>query len=410
MKIAIIGGGASGLYVAHLLANYLPKSKIVIFEKNDKCGKKILMSGNGRGNISNQTILPLHYNHLVGHEIALRHNPSDLQASFLKMGLVTYSDEAGRIYPYSETANSVLDTLRLWNEKNHIVEKTQTEVFAIQPMGAKFGVQTKEETAEFSIVIVAVGSPAGYNKAPQSTLLDRSLTKLGYRFQSLYPSLSPLLVQESIRSLAGLRTSAHAQLFINQEMVYENAGEVLFKNDSLSGILIFELSSFYARAKNTKMIKEATIALDIFPAYTHEQLKKLLEERQKQLSCFSMQQFFTGLLQKTLAFYVLKQSNISLHTSIHELKEKDIESLLRVCKELTFTIALDQRSLQCQVYSGGLEIEQVHSSTLESTLHQNLYFTGEYLDIDGLCGGYNLHFSFASAYIVAQAIKASNRV
>ena len=410
MKIAIIGGGASGLYAAYLLSKELINARITIFERSDKCGKKILMSGNGRGNLSNLNIAPYHYNDVLGYQIAMRHSPRSLQGELLQMGLVTYADEEGRVYPVSESSNSILDSLRLWNAYQGVQEKVGSEVVSLHPKTNGYEVVTLNHVEFFDIVIIALGSKAGYSNQNLTRKIDESLDHLGYNFQPFYPSLTPLYVHNPLRSLSGLRVSTHASLWINGENVYDNMGEVLFKNNSLSGILIFELSSFYARAQQQHNVKEAAIKLNLFPQYNSDQLYGLYRQRRLLLAHFTMQEYFTGLLPKAIGYYLIKECKIDLSSIISDLSDEQLSQLVITTQALTFMIDLSIVSPQSQVFCGGIDLVYINKDTLESKHHKNLYFMGEYLNIDGLCGGYNLHFAFASAYVVSQAIKENRNV
>lgn len=409
MKVAIIGGGASGLYLAYLLASSSPEYKIVIFEKNERCGKKILMTGNGRGNLSNLNIENYHYNNEVGYEIVNDYPPKKLQEELSKIGLETYADSEGRVYPYSEAANSILDTLRLKNTSLGVKEITNHEIVNIDVI--KSGIVLNNNYKDtFDQVIIACGTGAGFQKTITKSKLDQSLEKLGFKYREYYPSLTPLYTKEKLASLAGIRVKAKASIYINEKLLFENEGEVLFRQDGLSGILIFELSSFYARMQVEKKVKTAKVVLDLFSNKNEEELKTTLFNRQQNLKDNKYQEFFVGLFPKAVGNYILKESKIDFNKEVVNLNEKDIMNIMSLCKSLTFNIETQKVSLQSQVYSGGLTLKNLSLQSLESLNYPNLYFMGEYIDVDGLCGGYNLQFAFSSAYRVFGSISEKLKV
>lgn len=367
MKLAIVGGGASGLMLASILRKNNIDIDIVILEKLEHVGKKILLSGNGKCNLSNANINSCCYNNEFGFKVA---SSFDVKSYFNELGLLTYQDNEGRIYPISNVANSVLDILR--NSLENVEIKTNYNVTRITKKDGKFTIfNDKFDSLESDYVIIATGGKT-YYKENNSYMI---CSMLSHRVTPLRPTLSSLKVKENLASIENLRAKVKAKLLCNEQVIYEDSGEVLFKKDALSGIVIFQLSSQVAKDTYKKYI----IELDLIPSMDEDSLIEYLTKYPN----------MTGLFAKMINQYVLKVS-----------PTKDVKDIAHTIKHLRFNVLENLEFKNAQVTAGGINISEV-KDTMESKYHSNLYFLGEVLDVDGICGGYNLHFAFASAYVAA---------
>ncbi len=396
MNIAIIGGGACGLVAAYQLKKQRPSLNVTVFEKNPTVGKKILMSGNSHGNLSNTHVNPNAYNHPEFVAPALAFDSSSLRNLASELGVDTFVDEEGRIYPFSNSANSFLDALRLANRELGVVETTNYEVFSLTK--GKNGQWLINGTEPFDRVVIATGSSAGYYLKRSTINLPKMGQGLQHVLTPLYPSLAPIGVQENIRSLTGLRISCGAAIEIDGVRYYQTSGEIQFKDDALSGIAIFELSSFLARKMATGNVGYANVELDLFPDVSEDDLLVQLKNRHAHFPQRDGVAFFVGMFAKMIGWYLATRLNLQ---QIHPETLGEIAHLL---KHLRFAVDLTYVATNNQVVCGGVRLDQVHPETLESRVAQGLYFGGEVLDVDGLCGGYNLHFAFASGVLIAQSI------
>ena len=364
MKLVIVGGGASGLMLASLLKTNNANIDITILEKLEHVGKKILMTGNGKCNLSNTNIEPCCYNNEFGYNVASSFNANEY---FNKLGLLTYSDDQGRIYPVSNVSNSVLDVLR--NSMSDVDIKTSYNVTRVAKKGDKYVISNdKFQNIEADIVVMATGGKT-YYKENNSYLI---CSMLSHRITPLRPTLTSLKVQENLASIENLRAKVKAKLFANNNLVYEDNGEVLFKKNALSGIVIFQLSSYIAR----DTFKKYSIELDLLPSMSQSELEDYLTKYPS----------MTGLFAKMINQYIIKQSS-----------SKSPKDLAYTIKHLKFNVLDDIEFKNAQVTAGGININEI-SEFMESNIYPNLYFLGELVDVDGICGGYNLHFAFASAY------------
>lgn len=367
MKLAIIGGGASGLMLASVIRKHNIDIEIVILEKLEHVGKKILMSGNGKCNLSNTNITLDKYNNELGYKIASSFN---VEKYFNELGLLTYEDIEGRVYPISNVANSVLDVLR--NSLQNIEIKENFNVTKINKKDNKYTiVSDKFDFIDADIVALAAGGKTYYKESNGFNIASM----LSHRITPLRPTLSSLKIKENLASIENLRAKVNAKLLANNKIIYEDSGEVLFKKDALSGIVIFQLSSIIARDP----FKKYTIELDLMPSMSEENLSEYINKYPT----------MTGMFAKMINQYVVKNS-IS----------KDSKDIAHTIKHLSFNVLDNIEFKNAQVTAGGVNVNEVKES-LESKYNNNLYILGELLDVDGMCGGYNLHFAFASGYVVA---------
>ncbi len=369
MKIIILGGGASGLMLASILnKNHVP-AEIEIIEKYEHVGKKLLLTGNGKCNLTNLNIAQEDYNNVLGYTIA---SSFDSKKYFEDLGLLTMSDQEGRVYPLSMVSNSVLDVLR--ESIEGITIHSSTNIIRVMKQENNFQlISDKNKTFEANILVIATGGRTYYKDSNSYVLASM----MSHRITSLRPTLTSLKVAENLASIENIRLKVKARLLLDHKVIYKDYGEVLFKKDALSGIVIFQLSSIIARDYYQKY----QIELDLLPSMNEKQIVEFLESHT-----------MVGMFPKMINQYVMKQS-----------KGNDVAGIAHTIKHLTFNVIENMDYKVAQVTAGGVSLDEIESD-LESKIYANLYFAGEMLDVDGMCGGYNLQFAFASANCIAQSI------
>ena len=384
MKVAVIGGGASGLFVSALLN----KSGVDVFliEKNDKLGKKILASGNGKCNFSNISDLEGKYNNAFANEIISQFTVKDTLNEFSKMGLIYKSDDQGRCYPVSECAGSVLDCLKMNLNGVNIALGCIVKNVECDSNACKL-TYNNGKTEVFDYVVCCSGSLASNLGSENSHLY---LNNLNVEFNALKASLVPLKVKENVRSLSGVRVKCLVKLIDeNNCVLYRENGEVIFKDEGLSGIAVFNTSSIINRKKCGYKI-----ALDISNNLDEKQLKNYFKNK-------NVKQLFKGFLNDKLGNYVKEISGISQYDI---LNDSDVNKLIKIIKNLEFTVTGLYPVKDAQVCSGGVSLSEVNSK-LRLNKYPRVFIAGELLDIDGMCGGYNLQFAWSSAGVIAKEIK-----
>lgn len=393
MEVAIIGGGAAGMMAALTAAEWTDSS-VVLLERQSRLGRKLLATGNGRCNLSNLHCAPQHYHGRSPDFVrpALdAFGPEDTLAYFRRLGLLCRAEDSGRVYPLSDQANSVLDTLRLALEGFGVTVRTDCQVSAIAPQSSGFLLTTSAGTLFADKVIVTAGGAAS-PKLGGTRDGYQLLRSLGHRCTKLYPSLVQLRTDTTYtRALKGVRAKAAVTLKNGQAVITQQRGEVQFTDYGVSGPVIFELS----RAAVTEE-GPLTLSLDLVESLSQSELVELLAEKQQLLPGLTLENLLTGVLHNRLGRTVLRYSGRKLTQSVSELSRRDLAHIARSCKAFQLEVTGNQGLEHAQVTAGGLRTDQFHPETLESRCCPGLYAAGEVLDVDGDCGGFNLQWAWSS--------------
>ena len=384
-KIGIIGGGASGLMCAIYLKQMLfDQIEVIIIEKMDRVGKKLLATGNGKCNLSNQDIHEKYYNNPFVQSILSVYQETDIQQDMSKLGLLTDADQAGRIYPVTESANTVLDILMMNLQRHHIVIQTNTLVQQVIPHPKGYQIKTSNQDIDVDVVIFATGGKsASYlgSNGEGYTLMQ----KLGVKVTALYPGLVGLKTRkEDVKGLNGLRQKAEVKIYQkNGPCIFQEKGEIQFKEDGVSGIVMMNAS---------RIIQRQTAPFDIYirflPHLSQRQLQTFIQNGLQQQK--PIIEIVMGILPKMLAQKIISMT-------------QDMNTIIDYIMHYPLHIIGDYGFERSQITLGGVDLQEVNSH-LELIQYPHAYVIGELLDIDGVCGGYNLHFAFASAKQVAKHI------
>lgn len=383
MKVGIIGASAAGLYTAILVAKRHPDYRVVVLEKNDKAGKKLLATGNGHCNLFNLSFSGNAFNHPEFVNTLLnKYSVSDLLATFRELGISTIEKD-GLLYPLSFSAAAHVRYLVTLAESLGVQFRYGERVVGIN--GSQ--VTTDKNVYSFDKLVYTFGGKSQANLGSDGSMF-LLLSKKGYHLVEQEPSLCPLKSPEVPKSLFGIRHKCELWLTKENMTLYHEIGEVLFKKDGLSGIAIMNASSRYE--------KGASVRIDLFPELNEKELYENLCRSYRA----NKREFLAAVLEKPLEEFILQKSNISCKTAI---KESDISKICSVLKSLQFRISEKYDFESSQVTRGGIDLREV-GENLESKLEPNVFFAGECLDIDGLCGGYNLGWVLLSSKVVAGAL------
>lgn len=379
--VIVIGAGASGC-----ISSIFAKEKyenVLIIDKQNKLAKKILVTGNGRCNLSNINVNSKCYNQNIDKYLN-EFNVKDTLAFFNKIGLEYYSDDEGRIYPISNSAKSVVDVLTNKIEQLGIKYNLNTEVKNISKTKNKYIIETTDEVFSANKVIVATGGNS----------LTNIILNLGIKIKNFTPSLVSLKINSS-KNLANVRLSnVSVKLITDNQNTYQENGEILFRENGISGICIFNLSAYLSRYQNFN----GELVIDLLPFKSENEIIDLLSER-RQLN-IPINKFFDGMFVKQIGYEILNRAKINEERLSNKLSDNEIKELSTIIKNLNFKVKgfLDNN----QVYSGGISLSDL-TLNLESK-HKGLFFCGEICDVDGLCGGYNLQWAWTSGAIVGKNI------
>ena len=394
--IIVIGAGAAGM-VAAIEAAKLNK-KVCILEHNDRVGKKILSTGNGKCNLTNLKIDKDCYYSDSGEDffkVIEGFTPQDIIAFFNDLGLYT-KNKADYIYPLSEQAGAVLDCLRYEAERLHIDVFTNFVAETITKRKDYFEIEGTGKLCAQRIIL-ATGSKAAPKTGSRGKGYDIA-AGFGHSIVPVIPALVQIKCSDKFcAALHGVRCNAKVTLCTDNEIIGEESGELQLVDYGISGIPVFQLSRSIKRAIDSKM--KPYILVDFLPEYSMEELKNLLCHiltRNKELSAIAA---LSGILNKRIATVILKSAGYSPATECSELSGKSTRELARTIKKFTFH-PLDTKGFDnAQICAGGVSLAEINLDTMESVKVKGLYFAGEILDVDGKCGGYNLTWAFASGHL-----------
>ena len=373
--VAIVGGGASGLFCAIYLKETLKNVNVTIYEGQNKVGKKILQTGNGKCNICNMNISTGDYNTKKLENLINQFKPEDLIKIFNSWGLMTRVDEEGRVYPYSEKATTVLDILLKKIDELNIKVITSCYITKLEKKNNKFNIYSSDNKYSSDYLVVCTGGAASITYNNNGYKL---LEGLGHTHTNIYPSLCALKTKEQTKHLSGIRVKCKASIIVDNEIKHQTNGEVLFKDDGLSGIAIFILSQYYE--KNKKNI----ISLDLYESKSLAQLNKELYNNKS--------------LEDNLLGYFPKMVNL-------DLIKRDAKNIESVIKNYSFEVKDTYGFNTAQVTKGGIKLDEININNFSSLKQDNLFISGEVLDVDGSCGGFNLYFAFASSYFIVKELE-----
>ena len=398
MVIAVIGGGASGMAAA-IAAGEQDQAQVVLLERQARVGRKLLATGNGRCNLSNAHAPGDHYHgqqpEFVGSAFA-RMNPEATLAWFRGMGLLTVEEASGRIYPYSDQANSVVDVLRFALNKPNIRVLTGCEVSRIRRKDGGFRVEYGEESLTCDRVIVACGGLAG-TKLGGSMSGYKLLRAFGHGCTKLRPALVQLRSPwQGGKALKGVRANCRAEILKDGGHFSASAGEIQFTEYGLSGPVVFEISRDVCAGAGQWVCE-----LDFLPQMTEEELLAVLKSRR--VPNLPAEELLTGILHNRLGKVLLGAAGIRGRGFAEELSDRDLAEITRVVKAFSVPLDAPLGMDSAQVTAGGILTSEFDPDTMESRLVPGLYACGEVLDIDGDCGGYNLQWAWSSGYLAGRS-------
>mgnify|MGYP000884144840 FL=1 len=397
MKIAVIGGGASGLTAA--IAAAKNGAEVTIYEKMNRVGKKILATGNGRCNYTNMNLSfeCYHSNNLKLAETALNFFDLNKTLTFFEdLGIHPYVDESGKVYPNSLQASSILDVLRYEASRLKVEEKTDFNVTGLRKNKDKFSI-IGNDTITADRVILSTGGKA----SPQLGSDGRGYEiakSFGHEIIEPYPALVQLkLSGRYFKRIAGIRFDGIVKACAGENLIREEEGEILFTDYGVSGPPILQISRKVIGELNNK--NKTYLFIDMFPNYSKSELYDILQDRFRRVGYKTMEDGMIGFINKKLIPVILYEAGFGdLNKQCGNLNKKDIYKIIDILKEWRFEVTGYNSWSQAQSTAGGVKLSQVNPKTLESLKVKGLYFAGEILDVDGDCGGFNLQWAWSSGY------------
>ena len=394
--LAILGAGASGLAAAvSALRVSEGRVRVVLVERLSRVGKKILSTGNGRCNFTNADISVEHYHGdtRFAERVLSRFTSEDAVAFFESIGVPAYFED-GRAYPMSESAAGLLDALRIAAQGAEII--ADFKVSALEQRRGGWVLRSEEgKELRADAVIVAAGGKAAPSLGTDGSGIEL-MRKLGYEVDTPEPALVQLKVKSpSTASLKGVRVRGEVSAFTGGKLLHRERGEVLFTEYGLSGIPIFQVTAHEECDR---------VTLNLLPDMGKGEVLVELKKRQGIFFTQTVEDFFAGMLPKRLGNLVLRTAGFEkLSRPVASLSDVELSRVAEALTNLEFTIAGRMGWENAQVTAGGVRADGFDPSTMESRLHEGLFASGELLNIHGDCGGYNLHWAWATGIAAGRA-------
>lgn len=398
--LIVVGGCSSGIVAAINAKRLYPEMKIAVIEKNPRIGKKLLATGNGKCNITNEYALEHDY---VGKGFAScamhKYSPERIVDFFEGLGLICYSDSCGRVYPESNTAASVVDSLRFELERLKVDVICDTPVTEIKKNSSGFTVNNKYGCRK---IILAVGGKSSPSQGSDGSGYELA-KKLGHKIINPVPALVPLCGSAEItKAMKGMRVRNVVLTLKGEKTLKKTQGEILFTDYGLSGIAAMELA--VEAQKYIDTVKQYPFTyVDFMPQMTYNEIVDYMQKLSNIKGFCNMDNLLTGFLPKAVGISICKASKLYNNKKrIDELSLKEIKTIAEKIKNFPLEITGTKGFTNAQVTSGGIKTEEIEPETMQSKKCVGLYFAGEIIDVDGSCGGFNLQWAWSSGMLAGE--------
>ena len=388
-KLAVVGGGSSGIVAAIEAKTELPQATVTIFEKMPKACKKILVTGNGRCNFTNESLSPKHfYGDSTFLKAVLTSVYADSENYFRSLGVLSYHED-GRIYPRSQQSSSIREALVKKAESLGVIIRTETPVSTLSKKEKGFSVNGEF----FDAVIVAGGGKASAVHGSDGSCYEL-LKNFRHTITPLYPALCGLVTEgNNLNILKGVRVEAKASLYSNQKLLGDESGEVQFTDKAVSGIPVMNLSHLCKDNKNLSLV------LDLCKEISEAELREHFAEAIRLNPENELENTLSGIVNTKLGYAVINKAKIKKNTFLKNLTAQDINNIVAILKCFKMAIKGTKSFDSAQITCGGACANEIDSQTMMSKLCNGLFLCGEIIDIHGDCGGYNLHLAWTTGRI-----------
>ena len=410
MKIVIIGGGPAGIMAAISAKENHPEDEVVILEKNNTLGRKLLITGKGRCNITSSLNIDEFIKNIPGNGMFMfsafkNYTNTDIIKLLQKNGVETKEERGNRVFPLSDKSRDVLEALERELKRLNVIIKLNCEVKKINKIENTFFVDTNIDQIKADKLIIATG---GKSYPLTGSTGDGYLFAkwFGHTITDIKPSLVPLEIRENneCKNMQGLslkNVSIKIKDIESNKQIYEDFGEMLFTHFGISGPIILSGSAHLIRYKNIEsLLKNGKIKIyiDLKPALSVEQLNlRILRDFEKEKNKEFRNSLFE-LLPRKIIDYIISQSKINPCKKVNEITKQERLELVKQIKQVKFTIKGTRPIEEGIITSGGINIKEINPSTMESKLVKGLYFSGEVIDVDAYTGGFNLQIAYSTGY------------
>ena len=408
MKVLVIGGGPAGMLSA-ISAKKSGAENVIILEKNSSLGKKLLITGKGRCNITSSLDISEFIKNIPGNGMFMysafqKYTNEDIIDFLNKNGVQTKVERGNRVFPVSDKSRDVLYAFEKELKKLNVKIYFDTEVENIKKED-KFVIQTNKETIEADKLILATGGMS-YPGTGSTGDGYKFAKEFGHTVKEIKASLVPLEVveKEECKNMQGLslrNITIKIKDLEKNKNIYEDFGEMLFTHFGVSGPIILSGSAHLIRYKNIdKLLNENKIKLyiDLKPALSEEQLDLRIRRDFEEIKNKEFKNSLFKLLPKKMIDFIIEKSNINPDKKVNEVTKEERKNLVKLLKNLEFTIKNTRPVEEGIITAGGINIKEINPSTMESKLVKDLYFAGEVIDVDAYTGGFNLQIAYSTGY------------
>ncbi len=408
LTVAVIGGGASGLASAIFAARTARSENISVeinvYDGNSRVGKKILVTGNGRCNFTNENISKsnFHGESDFAYEVYSRFSCEKTEEFFHSLGVFPKSDNAGRVYPMSFQATAILDALRQECQSLGINEICDTKITDIKSRGTGFVLNGSIYADK---IILATGGKAAPVQGSDGSGFAL-LRPFGVECAPLLPALVPLNCENFTKSLKGIRAQGKITLKCEGRVIAEDTGEIQYTDYGLSGIPSMQVSRFASE----KLYEKKTVFahVDSAPYFSADELKRELFMLVKNNLDMPVEMLLSGIMPKKLGTFILSECSLNLNLKIGRLNGSVIEKIVTAVKNKKYKVSSVKGFADAQVTAGGIIAGEINPRTMELKKIKGLHVCGEIINVDGDCGGYNLQWAWSSAYVAGTSIIREN--
>jgi len=409
LNIVIVGGGASGVATAIFAKRKNPNNEVIILEKNDKICKKVLISGNGRCNLLNKNldINKYHTEYFnntkeIIENVFKKFDNKKILNFFENLGILFKEEKDGKFYTITDSANSIVNVLLYELEKLNIKVFLNTAVKDIKKDNNIFIIKTNNDIFSTDKVVISTGGCA----YPQiGTTGDGYIfaERFNHKIIKPFPSVVPLIIDcKYLKKISGIKFSGNAKIIFNNQIIKENRGDILFTDYGISGSAIISISRYATELLNKNIKNKLFVGIDFVPNLDDEKLQKHIINvkninREKDIKFLLL-----GLINPKLIDYIFLD-RVDLNKKLTDLNIGDIKLIVDVLKNTKYKIIGSKDFHFAQVTAGGINLKEINNN-LESKKVNGLFFTGEVLDVDGDCGGFNLVWAFASGAVVGDSL------
>lgn len=400
--LVVIGAGASGMMAAITAAR--ENKKVCILEKLDKAGKKLLATGNGKCNFTNEIMHSDCYggDEAFVNQVLQQFSVEDCLTFFRSIGIYP-KNKNGYYYPNSEQASSLNNALLYELERLGVRIVYETKVKEITSNQEEVCVWTEKGPFIGKSLIIATGLLAAPKLGSDGSLFD-IIKSLGHRFNPILPTLCGFYCKGmKFKTVSGVRAHGIVYAYIDNVKYAEDTGEIQFTDYGLSGIPVFQISRYLSKGLYAK--KQVEIKINLLPDFDTNELYDEINYRRSMGASMPITALLNGLVHQKLADMIFDKVGIDKDLYASSVSVEEMSKIIKLLQEIKVTVTNYRDFEFAQVCTGGIPTSDIHHETLESKLVPNVYFTGEILDVDGICGGYNLHFAWATGYMAGKAIR-----